>query len=221
MTLSLVLLAMLPTTTQAAAPAPATAVAALELPAPEKTGGMPLMEALARRMTARAFETKELPLQQLSNALWAAFGVNRPDGKRTAPSAMNWRETDIYVLLKQGAYLYDAPAHRLVGVLGEDLRALGTTQDFAREAPVTLVFVADLAKTGGSGARNESMAAMDAGFISQNVYLYCASAGLATGVRASLDRDPLAKRLGLRESQRIMAAQSIGHPKQSGSPSRP
>ncbi len=216
MSLCLVLLAMLPTTTRAAAPAPvapATAIAAIELPAPEKTGGMPLMEALARRTTSRAFDTKELPLQQLSNALWAAFGVNRPDGKRTAPSAMNWRETDVYVLLKQGAYLYDAPAHRLVGVLAEDLRALGTTQDFARQAPVTLVFVADLAKTGGGGAQNESMAAMDTGFISQNVYLYCASAGLATGVRASLDREPLAKRLGLRENQRITAAQSIGYPK--------
>ncbi|MBN2369800.1 MAG: nitroreductase family protein [Vicinamibacteria bacterium] len=190
------------------------ALPAIELPAAEKTGGMPLMDALSKRATSRAFDAKDLPAQQLSNALWAAFGVNRPDGKRTAPSARNWQETDIYVLLKQGAYAYDATAHRLNPVLGDDIRALGATQAFAHEAPVTLVFVADLAKTGDPiAAATAMLAAMDTGFISQNVYLYCASAGLATGVRGMVDRDALGKRLGLRETQRITAAQSIGYPK--------
>jgi SagB-type dehydrogenase family enzyme len=214
---SFFLLTALLITPPSTAPAPAAtsaAIAPIDLPAPDKTGGMPLMDALAKRMTSRAFDTKELPLRHLSSALWAAFGFNRPDGKRTAPSARNWRETDIYVLLKQGAYLYDAPGHRLIPVMSEDIRELGATQAFAREAPVILVFVADLAKMGGANAAgNESTAAMDTGFISQNVYLYCASEGLATGIRGMVDRDALGKRLGLRSEQKITAAQSIGFPK--------
>ncbi len=188
--------------------------AAIELPPAQKTGGMPIMETLAKRSTARAFDTRELSAQQLSNALWAGFGISRPDGKRTAPSAMNRQELDLYVLLKAGAYLYDAKTHRLTPVLAEDLRPLGGTQDFVREAPLTLVFVADLAKMGdGDRAQKEAMADFDTGFVSENVYLYCASAGLATGVRAMVDRDALGRKLGLRADQRITAAQSIGYPK--------
>jgi len=187
---------------------------AIELPAPRKTGGLPLMEALARRATSREFDARELPMDHLSNALWAGFGVNRPDGKRTAPSSHDRRETEIYVLLKQGAYVYDATKHRLTPVLAEDIRALGGKQDFVRDAPVTLVFVADLAKMGDSPApEKETTAAIDSGFISQNIYLYCASEGLATGVRAWVDQEALGKRLGLRPDQRITAAQSIGFPK--------
>ncbi|HXK08362.1 MAG TPA: nitroreductase family protein [Vicinamibacteria bacterium] len=187
---------------------------ALELPAPRKTGGMPLMEALARRATSREFDTKDLPLEHLSNVLWAGFGVNRPDGKRTAPSSHDRREMEIYVLLKQGAYVYDATKHLLAPVLAEDIRALGGKQDFVRDAPVTLVYVADLAKMGDApAAEKQETAAIDSGFISQNVYLYCASEGLATGVRAYVDVPALGKRLGLRPDQRITAAQSIGYPK--------
>ena len=102
----------------------------IDLPAPQKTGGMPLMEALAKRSTARAFDSKELSPPQLSSLLWAAFGINRPDGKRTAPSAMNFQETDIYVLLKQGAYVYSAKSNKLDLVVAEDIRALGGTQAF-------------------------------------------------------------------------------------------
>jgi hypothetical protein len=120
----------------------------IDLVAPQKTGGMPLMEALAKRSTARAFATNELSSQQLSSLLWAAFGINRPDGKRTAPSASNRQETDIYVLLKQGVYVYSAASNRLDLVVAEDIRALGGTQAFVKDAPVTLVFVADLAKMG-------------------------------------------------------------------------
>jgi nitroreductase len=191
-----------------------TTQSVVDLPAPRKTGGLLLMEALALRATSRAFDTRKLPLEQLSNALWAGFGVNRPDGKRTAPSARNRQELEIYVLLEQGAYVYDAAKHRLVPVLADDIRALGGSQDFVRDAPVTLVFVADLAKMGdGKPAEKESTAAFDTGFISQNVYLYCASEGLATGVRGWVDRDTLGKRLRLRPDQRITAAQSIGYPK--------
>jgi nitroreductase len=188
---------------------------AIELPAPQKAGGMPLMEALAKRSTSRAFDPRELSQQQLSNLLWAAFGINRADGKRTAPSAMNWQETDIYVLLRQGAFVYEPKSHRLDPVLGEDIRHLGGSQEFVRDAPVTLVFVADQSRTGDApDAEKRAWADMGTGFISQNVYLYCASEGLVTGVRAFVDRDALGKRLGLRADQRITAAQSVGYPKQ-------
>ena len=186
----------------------------INLPAPRKTGGMPVMEALARRATSRAFDPKPLTSQQLSDALWAAFGVNRPDGKRTAPSSRDRRELEIYVLQAHGVSLYDATSHRLARVLAEDLRPVQSTQDFVRDAPVTFVFVADLSKMSEETvAEKEATAAFDTGFVSQNVYLYCASEGLATGVRSWLNREVLAERMKLRPDQRITAAQSIGYPK--------
>ncbi len=199
----------------AAAPlAAASTPSAIDLPAPRRTGGLPLMEALARRATARAFDTRALTPQQLGDALWAGFGINRPDGKRTAPSSMDKRELSIYVLLPQGAFVYEPQRHRLEPVVPGDLRALGGRQDFVRDAPVTLVYVADRERmTKGSPEEQEATASFDTGFVSQNVYLYCASEGLATGVRAWVDRDTLGKALGLRAGQLITAAQSIGHPK--------
>lgn len=192
----------------------AVAQAPVELPAPRKTGGMPLMEALAKRATSRELDTRDLPVEHLSNLLWAGFGVNRADGRRTAPSSMNKQEIEIYVLLKSGAYVYDAPGHRLALVLAEDVRALGGRQEFVKDAPVTLVYVADLARMQEApAAQKHETAAIDAGFVSQNVYLYCASEGLATGVRAWVDVEALGKRLGLRADQRIVAAQSVGWPK--------
>jgi nitroreductase len=186
----------------------------IDLPAPQKTGGMPLMETLAKRSTARAFDVKELSQQQLSSLLWAAFGVNRPDGKRTAPSAMNYQETDIYVLLKQGTYVYNAQSNKLDLVVGEDLRALGGTQAFVKDAPVTLIYVADLAKMGKGGDEGKKNTAnADVGYISQNVYLFCASEGLVTGARGSVDRSALGPKLKLRPDQLIVLAQSVGYPK--------
>jgi nitroreductase len=186
----------------------------IDLPAPQKTGGMPLMDALAKRSTARTFDFKELSPRQLSSLLWAAFGINRPDGKRTAPSAMNFQETDIYVLLKQGAYVYSAKSNKLELVVAEDIRALGGTQAFVKDAPVTLVFVADLSKMGGgTNEAKKNMANIDVGYISQNVYLFCASEGLVTGARMSVDRATLGPRLKLRPDQMIILAQSVGHPK--------
>jgi nitroreductase len=187
---------------------------AIDLPAPQKTGGLPLMDALAKRSTARTFDSKELSPQQLSSLLWAAFGINRPDGKRTAPSAMNFQETDIYVLLKQGAYVYSAKSNKLDLVVAEDIRALGGTQAFVKDAPVTLVFVADLSKMGGgTNEAKKNMANIDVGYISQNVYLFCASEGLVTGARMLVDRATLGPRLKLRPDQMIILAQSAGYPK--------
>lgn len=184
-----------------------------DLPAPQKAGGRPLMEALALRATSRAFDPKELSAQQLSDLLWAAWGVNRPDGKRTAPSAKNCQEIDVYVLLKQGTFRYQAKGHRLEPVAPADLRAFGGIQAFAKDAPVTLILVADLAKTGtGPLEQRREWACLDAGYISQNIYLYCASAGLATGARAYVDKAALGPRLSLRPDQLILLAQSVGFP---------
>ena len=185
----------------------------IELPPPQKTGGMPVMEVLAKRSTARAFATNDLSPQQISSLLWSAFGINRPDGKRTAPSANNKQETDIYVLLKSGAYIYSAVSNKLDLVGTNDIRALGGTQEFVKDAPVTLVFVADLAKRGGNNEGARNAANIDVGYISQNVYLFCASEGLVTGARGSVDRKALGEKLKLRPEQLIVLAQSVGYPK--------
>jgi SagB-type dehydrogenase family enzyme len=185
----------------------------LELPAPQKTGGMPLMEALAKRATVRSFDTTDISMQQLSNLLWASFGVNRPDGRRTAPSANNKQEIDIYVLLKNGAYVYDAQNNKLDLVSSQDLRSQASDQRFA-DAPVQLIFVADLTKRGGNSEEEKlRMANIDCGYISQNTYLYCTSEGLATGARATVNRDALIPKLKLSPEQRILLAHSVGRPK--------
>ena len=187
----------------------------IELPQPQTEGGKPLMQALKARHTTREFKPNPLAAQVLSNLLWAAFGINRPDsGKRTAPSARNWQEIDIYVAMAEGTYVYDAKTHRLNPVLSGDIRAATGAQDFVKDAPVNLVYVADLAKTGDASAEGQNLyTAVDTGFISQNVYLFCASEGLATVVRGTVDRPALAKLLKLRTDQKIIVAQTVGYPK--------
>ena len=187
----------------------------IKLPAPQVDGGRPLMQALKERQSLREFGTEKLPLQVLSNLLWAADGVNRPDvKKRTAPSAVNWQNIDIYVALAEGLYLYDPLEHSLKPILGEDIRALTGRQDFVKDVPLNLVYVADFAKiTRGTEEDKNFYSAAHTGFISQNVYLYCASEGLATVVRGMVDREALAKALKLRPDQKVMLAQSVGYPK--------
>ena len=187
----------------------------IQLPKPQVDGGRPLMQVLKDRGSSRSFSSEKLPLQVLSNLLWAASGINRPDsGKRTAPSAVNWQELDIYVATAEGLYLYDAKSHRLNPILSEDIRALTGRQPFVREAPVNLVYVADFSRMGrGTNEEKEFYSAADTGFIAQNVYLFCSSEGLATVVRASIDRPALAKVMKLRPDQKITLAQSVGYPK--------
>ncbi|MBZ5723876.1 MAG: SagB/ThcOx family dehydrogenase [Acidobacteriia bacterium] len=181
------------------------------LAAPETDGGKPLMQVLKERKSVREFGPGALPMQVLSNLLWAAAGVNRADGRRTAPTASNRQEIDVYVAAADGLYLYDAKGHRLEPVLAEDIRAATGTQAYVRDAAVNLIYVADFAKMGQSSPENKVLySAADTGFISQNVYLFCASQGLATVVRASVDRDALAKTMKLRPEQRITLAQSVG-----------
>jgi SagB-type dehydrogenase family enzyme len=186
----------------------------VKLPAPVMTGGKPLMQALKERHSTREYSTKTLSKQVLSNLLWAAAGVNRAEsGKRTAPSARDWREIDIYVALREAVYRYDANEHGLVLVGKEDLRAATGLQDFVAQAPVNLVYVADLDRMQGASAEQKNhYAAADTGFIAQNVYLYCASEGLATVVRGSVDREVLAPMLGLGKNQQIILAQTVGYP---------
>jgi nitroreductase len=185
----------------------------VSLPPPQTEGGKPLMQALKLRATARAFALDPLPPQTLVNLLWAAWGINRPqEGKRTAPSTRNWQEIEVVVVNATGAYEYDAADNALKPLVAGDLRALTGTQEFVKDAPVTLVLVADTSRMQG-GADTQALAYADAAFVSQNVYLFCASEGLATGVRASLDRPALAKALKLRDSQLVVFAQSVGFPK--------
>lgn len=183
-----------------------------KLPKPRMKGGKPLMTALKLRHSTRRFSPKPLSDQELSDLLWAAFGVNRPSGKRTAPSAMNWQEIDIYVATKDGAYLFDAKAHSLKRILKDDIRARVGLQPFVRTAPVVLIYVADFAKMRRASRENKVFcSATDTGFISQNVYLFAASEGLATVVIGLVRRAELAKTLGLRSDQRIILAQPVGH----------
>jgi SagB-type dehydrogenase family enzyme len=187
----------------------------IKLPPPEMAGGMPLMQALKARHSAREFASEALPQQVLSNLLWAANGVNRPDsGKRTAPSARDWREIDVLVATAEGVFRYDPPAHTLTRVVDGDLRGLTGMQDFVATAPVNLVYVADHDRVSedADADRRARFVAADAGFIAQNVYLFCASAGLATVVRGLVDREALAKALKLGANQQVILAQSVGYP---------
>ncbi len=187
----------------------------LILPAPQTDGGKPLMQALKDRQSTRELGPQKLPPQVLANLLWAAFGINRPDtGKRTAPSAMNMQEIDVYVALPEGLYLYDAKGNKLDPILAEDVRGATGVQPFVKDAPVDLVYVADLAKTGKSSAEDKNFyTGADVGFIAQNVYLFCASEGLAVVVRGSVDRGALAKVMKLRPDQKILLGQTVGYPK--------
>jgi nitroreductase len=187
----------------------------IKLLKPQTEAGRPLMQVLKDRKSAREFSSKELPIQVLSNMLWAGCGINRPDsGKRTAPSAVNWQEVDIYIAAAHGLYLYDAKANVLQPVLAEDIRSLTGRQSYVQEAPANLIYVADQARMGERTADEKVFySAADTGFISQNVYLYCASEGLATVVRGSIDRPALEKAMRLRPDQKVILAQSVGYPK--------
>lgn len=195
-------------------PAQGEASPKILLPAPVKEGGMPLMTALSKRHSAREFASEQLPLPMLSNLLWAGFGVNRPDGGRTAPSALNAQEIDVYVALPSGAYLYDATANVLQLVSASDLRRVTGYQDFVDDAPLDLVFVTDHSrmKLVPVGLR-ESFASAAAGAISQNVYLFAAGNGLSTVIRAWIDREAIADALGLSHDQQVLLSQTVGYPK--------
>jgi nitroreductase len=192
----------------------ADAGAPISLPAPDQSGGRSLMAVLKERQSIREFNPRPLPLQVLSDLLWAAWGINRPAiDHRTAPSTMNMQEIDLYVARADGLFLYEAKAHELRPVLSGDLRKQTGGKRELQEAPAVLIMVADHSRMSKAKPQDRDFyAAIDTGFISQNVYLYCASARLATVVH-ELERAPLSRAMKLRPEQRIVIAQSVGYPK--------
>lgn len=188
----------------------------IKLPDPQKDGGMPLMKALSLRKSQRGNfgPAVKLTTQQMSNMLWAADGINRPGtNHRTAPSAADWQNIDIYVTTADGYYLYDPQAHALKVLGKKDIRSVAGSQDFVPGAPVNLIYVADYekAKFGGQSMKDvaETWSFANTGFIAQNVYLWCASENLACIVRAFADKDVIKKTLKLRPEQHFILAQTI------------
>lgn len=183
---------------------------------PDLKSGKLLMEALNERKTTRSFSDQQLAIDTLSNLLWAAFGINREDGKRTAPSAMNFREIDIYVAMPEGVFIYDPENQLLSPTLNEDVRDIVGTQEFTKDAALSLVYVADFSKIilqDMDDNAKEILASADAAYISQNVYLFCASEGLATVVLGWVDKLMLSEKLGLNENQKIIFSQPVGYSK--------
>jgi nitroreductase len=186
----------------------------IKLPPPQTAGGGELLQALRLRRSTRAFSPRPLPQELLSTLLWAAFGINRSaSGGRTAPSAHNWQEIDVYAALPDALYRYDARAHALNLSVSGDLRPLTGVQDFVGAAPLNLVYVADFSRMKDASETDRTFfAATDAAVIAQNVYLFCAAMDLAVVVRGLVDRKKLAPAMGLRRDQRIVLAQSVGFP---------
>ncbi len=188
---------------------------AISLPKPALSNDKPLMQAMAERKSSREFADSALSLQDLANVLWCANGVNRPEnGHRTAPSAMNRQDIDVYAVLKEGIYLYDAAKHELTPVEAGDFRKDAGTQDYVGTAPLNIMLVSDLAKFDFARESGDKllMAALDAGHCSQNVYLYCAAANLACVTRASVDKVKLGGIMKLRAEQTILLGLTVGYP---------
>jgi SagB-type dehydrogenase family enzyme len=201
---------------------PAQETDVIKLPPPQMDGGMPLMKALKLRQSTRGDfgPDVKLSMQVISNLLWAADGINRPNekqpekGHRTAPSAVDWQNIDIYVTTADGLFLYDPIKHELKVLGKEDVRAVAGQQDFVKTAPLNLIYVADLARASFQGKRMdtaEPWSFAGVGFIAQNVYLYCASENLACIVRAMVDPVAITKTLNLRPDQKIILAQTVAH----------
>ena len=188
----------------------------IKLNTPDKARGSATMKALSDRMSVREYDSKELSLQDLSDLLWAANGINRPDGRRTAPTASNRQEIDVYAIRQDGAYFYDAQAHSLKPVAAGDFRAaVAGQQDFVKTAPVCLLIVINLEKLGDPTAeQTKLMGSVDAGIVSQNINIFCSAVGLVTVPRASMDQAELCKVLKLSNTQLPLMNNPVGYPKQ-------
>jgi len=189
----------------------------IKLNPPDLNQGISLMQALKKRKTTRDMSDKKLTLQQLSDLLWAADGINRPDGKRTAPAAIAIYSVDIYVVLPEGVYLYDVAKHELTPVAKGDCRKSAGMQDFVYIAPVNLVYVLNLkgwskAPTNISNEKRDLWTHVEVGLIAQNVNLYCASEGLGATVRGLIDQKKFSEVIKAKPEQ-IVLAQTIGYPK--------
>jgi SagB-type dehydrogenase family enzyme len=189
----------------------------INLPSPVYEKSKPLMQALQERRSGREYSDKQLTAQDLSNVLWCANGINRPNtGSRTSPSARNAQDVDVYVILKEGSYLYEPKKNQLLLVASGDFRKNAGVQPYVATAPVNLIYVSDTAKLDFAKDREQVVltAAVEAGHCSQNVYLYAASAGLSAVTRTSLDTNKMAEILKLKPQQLVIMGQTIGYPKQ-------
>jgi len=197
-----------------AKPLETSGLSVINLPAPTQHGGLPLMDALRVRGSQREFLPDALPPQVLSDLLWAAYGVNRPgEHGHTAPTARNAQEIDVYAAMADGLYCYEPEPHCLRLVESSDVRRVTGYQDFVDEAPLDLIYVADHGRMKQiPAAQRDSFASVAAGAISENVYLYCASAGLATVIRAWIDRTALGKAMGMPPDGQILLSQTVGYP---------
>lgn len=189
----------------------------IQLPAARASGGKPLTETLSLRRSTREYSARPLDLQVLSDLLWSAYGINRPTGDRTAPYWRHVMVIDVYAAMENGTWLYDPKLHALVLHLRDDLRAKTGLQDFVGTAPLNLVYIAHgLRMQDISADERRLYASADACFIGQNVYLFCASEGLATVFRGAVDQKALADAMQLSTGQFVTFAQTVGHPAQAG-----
>jgi nitroreductase len=186
----------------------------MELPLPKMSGGMPLMQALKLRKSTREYSDRPLPPQVLSNLLWAAFGINRPSGDRTAPYWRHIMVIDVYAAMADGVWSYDPKAHALQQHSRADIRALTGTQDFVGAAPLNLIYVAHGERMLDVSPDDRRLyASVDTGFIGQNVYLFCASEGLVSVFRGAVPYEKLEKAMQLPAEQFVAFAQTVGYPK--------
>ena len=187
----------------------------IKLNTPEMDKGRPLMQVLKERKSERAYSDQPLSLQDLSNLLWAADGITRTDGRRTAPSARNMQQFDIYIIMKNGIYVYAPISNELIPVVEGDYRKNAGLDAYVAAAPVNLIYVADLAKLKGTTDENTKilLANLDVGFIAENVALFCTSEGFASVPRLGIDKDTLSKILKLRPEQKIILATTVGYRK--------
>jgi len=186
----------------------------INLSKPTINRGSSLMESFQARRSYREYSPKDLSMQDISDLLWAACGINSPDGKRTAPTARNCQEIDVYLVNKDGAYLYMPKEHLLQTVYKGDLRkAVASSQEFAATAPISLVIVGDIAKLGGDKVRALNLAFCDGGIVSQSIYMFCAGNNLSTVTRAMMDEKTLREALKLKDSQHLILNHPVGYKK--------
>ncbi len=185
----------------------------IKLPEPQKTGGKGIMDCLNTRHTTRQYTSEKIDEQTISNLLWAAWGINREDGKRTAPSAKNMQEMKVYVAMENGLYQYEAQKNELIIMFDKDIRQATGFQDFIGDAPLNLIFVADMDLMMEFAEQPDKIikySCMDAAFISQNVYLFCASEGLDTVTRGAFDPEAVAEAMYLPENEFVVLTQTVG-----------
>ena len=184
----------------------------IKLPPPDKAGGKPLMQCLTERKSERKFDSKPLPPQILSDLLYAADGISRPDGRKTVPTARNLQSQEVYAAMADGLYLYHPKTHSLDLVKAGDIREKCGMQAIHKTAPIVLIYVGDVSKIGKNAAEKVFYAANHAGYASQNVYLYCTSAGLATVVCGLVNKPELEKAMELPGSIRVQLTQPVAYP---------